>query len=118
MPLYGSGDQVRDFTHVSDVVGANLAALNGDLAPGTVCNIGGGTSVSIGKVIALVEDITGNAVQIDRCESAAGDVKTLRGDITKAHELLDWRPSVPFAEGVAEQIHWQAQRRPAQAKAR
>lgn len=117
LPLYGSGDQVRDFTHVSDVVAANLAALDSDAEPGTICNIGGGTSVAVREAIDLVEQITGQEVPLDRRGNAAGDVTELRGDISRARQVLGWQPEVPFRDGLSEQIAWHASRLSDKAKA-
>ncbi len=73
-PLYGDGTQVRDFTYVSDVVAANVAALTADVEPGSVFNVCGGSEVTMSEVIADVEQLVGKPVLLDRHPAAAGDV--------------------------------------------
>ena len=46
-PLYGDGSHIRDFTYVSDVVAADVAAAEMDLPPGIVMNIAGGASTTV-----------------------------------------------------------------------
>jgi UDP-glucuronate 4-epimerase len=106
--LFGDGQQVRDFTYVDDVVEANLRAAVGRVAPGTVLNVAGGASVSLLDVIALVEELSGRRVEVDRRGSPRGDVRRTGGSTARAHDLLGWSPSVSLGEGLAAQIAWQA----------
>lgn len=53
-PHYGDGSQVRDFTFVDDIVAGNVLAAAADVAPGTVCNLAGGSSTSMSAVVDLV----------------------------------------------------------------
>ncbi len=105
-PLYGDGSQVRDFTFVSDVVEANLAAAGADLAPGEVINISGGGSAPLRDVIALVEELLGAPVAIEQRDGQPGDVRETGGAIDKATELLGWKPQVGLREGLRRQIEW------------
>ena len=54
-PLFGTGDQLRDFTYVGDVVRANLLAGGADVQPGLVANVAGGGECSMHELIAMVE---------------------------------------------------------------
>jgi UDP-glucuronate 4-epimerase len=65
-PLYGDGNQVRDFTYVDDVVAANLLAGSSDPMSGQVINIAGGSAIALTDLIALVERLTGSSVQLNR----------------------------------------------------
>ncbi len=60
--VFGDGSQIRDFTFVGDVVRATVAAASADLAPGTVVNVAGGSSVSLAELIDIVGDVTGTQV--------------------------------------------------------
>lgn len=112
LPLYGSGDQTREFTHVSDIVAANLAALDAEVPPGTICNVGGGTSAKILEVIKGVEGMTDRTIALDRRGDAAGDVPATRADTRRAAEVLGWQPSMTFPDGLSEQIDWHMRRLP------
>jgi UDP-glucuronate 4-epimerase len=110
-PLFGTGEQVRDFTFVRDVVGANLAAATADVAPGTVCNVAGGGSISMLELFTLLGDIAGTELRLDRQPSSAGDVERTGGTIDRAERLLGWSPEVDVREGLAAQLDWHRARR-------
>jgi UDP-glucuronate 4-epimerase len=104
--LYGTGSQVRDFTYVSDVVAANLRAVETDVPPGAVFNIAGGGSTSMAALIDLVGELSGGQVNVERLPEQAGDVARTGGDTSAAEALLAWRPVVSIREGLKAQIAW------------
>ena len=85
----------RDFTHVSDVVNANLlAAASPNVGKGEVINIGAGRNVSIKYLADLFGgDIVYAAPRIEAHDSQA--------DNRKAKELLGWEPKVRLEDGIA-----------------
>ncbi len=96
LTIVPDGTQSRDFTHVSDVVRANLmAAESPNVGTGEVINIGGGRNRTVLEVAAL---IGGPTVFI----APQLEPKHTLADITKAKELLGWSPTVPFEDGIAE----------------
>ncbi|MBL8778049.1 MAG: NAD-dependent epimerase/dehydratase family protein [Acidimicrobiales bacterium] len=105
-PLYGDGEQLREFTFVGDVVQATIAAATAEVAPGSVINVAGGSETRLADLIALVGDSIGRPVVLDRRPPAAGDVARTGGATERARALLDWSPAVPLAEGVAAQVAW------------
>ena len=104
--LFGDGRQVRDFTFVSDVVDANIAAGFGDVPPGTIVNVAGGSHVSMTQLIELVEELAGVSVACERYSTEAGDVQKTGGTTERAHRLLGWEPRVSLREGLAAQLEW------------
>lgn len=96
MTVVPDGNQSRDFTHVRDVVRANiLAAQSPKVGKGEAVNIGGGKNKTITEVADL---IGGPRVFIEpRIET-----KHTLADIRKAKELLGWEPMVKFEDGIAE----------------
>lgn len=110
-PLYGTGEQVRDFTYVADVVAANMAASAADAPPGTVVNIAGGGAVTLAEVVDVVERLTGRAIDLDRQPVQAGDVTRTGGSIDAASTILGWRPQVSVVEGLQRQVRWHQARR-------
>ena len=96
MTIVPNGKQSRDFTHVRDVVAANLlAAESYKVGKGEVINIGGGHNYS---VLEIAEMIGGPYVFVEpRIEP-----KHTLADITKARTLLGWEPKVKFEEGITE----------------
>jgi nucleoside-diphosphate-sugar epimerase len=105
-PLYGSGEQVRDFTYVSDVVDATVAASEASLEPGSVINITGGTGASMLEVISIVEELTGNRLSLLDQASQAGDVGRTGGSTDRARSLLGWKPKVRLRDGLERQLRW------------
>jgi UDP-glucuronate 4-epimerase len=100
----GDGTQARDFTHVGDVARATIAALDRDLAPGTVLNVGSGRPVELLDVAERVGALLGRAVPLAPAPDAAGDPHRTAADHSAATALLGWRPEVSLDAGLADQI--------------
>ena len=111
-PRFGDGSQERDLTHVDDVVAANLAAADAEVAPGTVVNIAGGTQVTLARLIDLVGDVVGTPVPIEPRPGQPGDVARTSADTSRARQLLGWQPAIDLGDGIAEQVAWQQRRLP------
>ena len=105
-PLFGTGEQVRDFTYVGDIVIANVLAATADVPPGTVMNIAGGASTTLNEVIAVIEDLTGRTILLDRQPIATGDVHQMGGATDVAAELLGWKAQIDIHEGLSRQVEW------------
>jgi len=96
MTITGTGEQTRDFTHVRDVVRANmLAALSEKVGKGEVINIGAGNNASIKKIAELIGG------PIEYVEARLEPKDTL-ADNKKARELLGWEPQVSLDDGIFE----------------
>jgi nucleoside-diphosphate-sugar epimerase len=104
--IYGSGDQIRDFTYVDDVVEANLLAAERSCAAGAVLNVAGGTHTSVNEVLRVFEDLTGAALRVNRVNPVAGDVHRTGGDTAAIRSTLGWSPSVELSDGIARQLDW------------
>lgn len=105
-PLYGDGQQIRDFTYVGDVVEANVRAAATALPAGTVMNIAGGSSTRLVDLVDLVGEAVGRPVPVEWLPAQPGDVLRTGGSIDRATELLGWTPKVSLAEGVDKQVAW------------
>lgn len=93
--IFGDGTVTRDFTHVSDVVNANLlAAESPNVGKGEVINIGAGRNVSI-KYLA---DLFGGEIVYAAPRIEAHDSQA---DNRKAKELLGWEPKIKLEDGIA-----------------
>jgi nucleoside-diphosphate-sugar epimerase len=109
--LYGDGSHVRDFTYVADAVRANIAAASADAPPGTVCNIAGGSSVTVNEVLRLVQKHSGVPVPLVRRGEQPGDVRVTGGSTDVARQVLGWSPTVDLETGIAAQVAWQVDQR-------
>jgi nucleoside-diphosphate-sugar epimerase len=104
LPVYGDGEQVRDFTYVSDVARATIAAASVDLPAGTLLNVAGGSSTTVNSVLGLVSECVGREIVRHRMPEQPGDVRATGGTIDRARRLLHWEPEMPLAEGVKRQV--------------
>ncbi len=101
--VFGTGEQVRDFTFVDDVVDANVRAASQDVAPGSVFNVSGGTSISVNEVLEVLSEIAGRPLPVDRSEAVAGDVRRTGGSADRIRDALGWQPTVDIATGLRAQ---------------
>lgn len=107
--IYGDGLQTRDFTYVSNVVAANLAAMRhpGPLE-GAVVNIGAGRSISLLNLVAELNRLLGTDLEPEFLPPRPGDVRDSLADLTRAGELLGYKPVVNFAEGLRRTVEAEA----------
>jgi UDP-glucuronate 4-epimerase len=109
--LYGTGEQVRDFTYVDDVVEANLrvgAADTAQVPPGAVFNVAGGASATVNEVLELLGTISGKEVRVTRSAPVPGDVLRTGGSTRAIRRATGWVPQVGLREGLEEQYRWAA----------
>ena len=103
--LFGDGEQTRDFTYVDDTVEATLrAAQRGRL--GAVYNVGGGSTVTVSRLIEVIEAVTGSRLEVRREGVQHGDVGHTLADTRRASEDLDFVPSIQLEDGIARHWNW------------
>ena len=113
--VFEDGLQTRDFVHVSDIVQANLLAMNSDKANGQIFNVGTGQAVTICEVAELLIE----AMQSDpslrsrACLKAeivnrfrVGDIRHCFADVSKIRETLGFEPKVSLNYGIKELVEW------------
>lgn len=104
--IYGDGAQSRDFVFVSDVVAANLLAADSQKAGGQFFNVGTGKAVSVKALWSQIATLV-HCGRNPRFEAERrGDVRASVADITKACEMLGYKPSYDFAEGLKLTYEW------------
>jgi nucleoside-diphosphate-sugar epimerase len=100
-PLYGDGEQSRDFTYIDDVVTAvRRAALSTWTG---VANIGGGSRTTMNQVIELVSALA-RPVDVVRHPVQRGDVRHTAADTTVARDAFGYESLVPLEEGLARMV--------------
>ncbi|HEY4689892.1 MAG TPA: NAD-dependent epimerase/dehydratase family protein [Anaerolineae bacterium] len=105
--VFEDGLQSRDFVHVSDIVQANLLAMERDEAAFEVFNIGTGRPLSILDVaLALSRELKVDIAPQIVGGFRAGDIRHCVADISKARKMLEYEPRVKFEEGLAELVAW------------
>jgi nucleoside-diphosphate-sugar epimerase len=104
--IHGDGGQTRDFVYISDVIAANVLACTVEGAAGGVFNVARGEELDLNSLVALLGGILG--VEPDPIHDAprTGDIRRSRADISRAREVLGFRPEVGFEEGLRKTIDW------------
>lgn len=95
--VVGDGNQTRDFTYVTDVAKAFLAAAESE-ASSVAMNVGSGHHYSVNRLVELLE---GDVIHIPK---RPGEPDCTFADTTRITEVLGWRPEVSFEHGVAEMV--------------
>jgi UDP-glucose 4-epimerase len=85
-------------------VQANLLAATAPAAAGNTMNIGTGVSVTLNQVIAELQRQLGTTITPNYQPGRQGDVRESLADITAARALLNYEPSVSFADGLAQTV--------------
>ncbi len=105
--IFEDGLQSRDFVHVSDVVQANLLAMEKAAADYQVFNVGTGRATSILRINDLFQERLDLENRPDvRNQFREGDIRHCYADIAKARELLGFAPHVALEEGLDELVDW------------
>jgi nucleoside-diphosphate-sugar epimerase len=104
--VLGDGQQMRDFTYVSDAVAATVAAADLPLDGASAYNIGGAQPVVLTRVIDLLGELLGNPVKVDRAEQRLGDARHTAADVRRAAAALGYAPIVDLESGLAAQVEW------------
>jgi UDP-glucose 4-epimerase len=105
LEIIGTGQQCRDFVHVSDVVDALIKVGSMEPAVGEVYNLGFGRTVSILELSKMMLAILGfqdKTVVTTTNVSWHGDVTKIWFDISKAKKELNWNPKVSLEENIKE----------------
>jgi UDP-glucose 4-epimerase len=106
--VHGDGLQSRDFTYISDVVDANLAAAGApaERCAGRVYNIAGGSSCTLLDVLRILGDLLGVVPDPQFVEPRPGDVRHSRADASAAARDLGFRTRVGLADGLERTVDW------------
>lgn len=107
--IFGTGEQIRDFTYVDDVVEANYRAATHTTQPGAIYNVAGGGSISVNDVLQIVEEIHGAPLNVRYTDSVPGDVFQTGADIGSISRDLNWEPQVDIREGLKRHYAWAQQ---------
>ncbi len=105
--IFEDGGQTRDFVHVSDIVQANLLALESDKANYQAINIGTGRPISVKEIAQMLAKGLGKDIEPEIVgKYREGDIRHCISDITKAKKLLGYEPKVNLEEGLHSLIDW------------
>src|SRR5207248_3128 len=103
--IFGDGEQTREFTYVSDAVDGTVKAASADVV-GQIVNLGGGSRVTVNRVLATLEEISRLEARRKFLPAAPGDPRHTGASINVARERLGWEPRIALREGLAKQWQW------------
>lgn len=106
--IFGDGEQSRDFTYIDNVVHANLLAADAPAAKvvGQMMNIATGSQITLNETFRILRELTGYTGDPAYGPLRTGDVRDSLADIRLAGELLGYRPTVDFREGLRRTVEW------------
>ncbi|MES2514161.1 MAG: SDR family oxidoreductase [Bacteroidota bacterium] len=106
--IFGDGSTSRDFTFISNVVYANMLAFSveDNNAVNQVYNVAYGASTSLKELFTLIKTDLKSSLDPQYKEERKGDIKNSLADITKAKELLNYKPLVDLETGIKTTIDW------------
>jgi UDP-glucuronate 4-epimerase len=105
IPVFGDGSAARDYTFVSDTVDGILACTKKEFGF-EIFNLGESETISLSRMIELLEAALGKKALIDRQPLQAGDVPITFANISKAREKLGYSPKVKFENGIKLFAEW------------
>jgi NAD dependent epimerase/dehydratase len=104
----------RDFTFVGDTVHGFVRAALSDLEPGETVQLGTGTTVSIGELVEVCQEVVGTTAEVTtdeaRIRPEGSEVEVLLSDPSYARERLDWAPTVSLEQGLRRTAEWLSER--------
>jgi nucleoside-diphosphate-sugar epimerase len=104
--VFGDGEQTRDFTYIENVVQANLLACEAPAASGKTINVGTGERISLNGTLKHLREISAIDLEAKYEPAREGDIRDSQADITLSRELLNYEPTVNFADGLRRTFDW------------
>jgi UDP-glucuronate 4-epimerase len=106
IPVYGDGTSERDYTYIDDIIQGVIAALAYDATPFEIINLGEAQTITLTRLIALLEDALGQRATIEHHPPQPGDLPRTQADISKARRLLNYQPTTPIEVGIEKFAAW------------
>ena len=104
VPVYGDGQQSRDFTFVDNAVAANFLAMDAPIGDGDVFNVSSGQSVTVLELIEAIGRTVGRRPRTVHTAPRLGDVRHSFADIGAARARLGYEPLIGFEEGLRRTV--------------
>ena len=105
IPVFGDGTTARDYTYISDIVEGVMACTEREFGY-EIFNLGESQTVTLNRLIELLENALGTKAVIDRQPAQPGDVPLTFADVSKSRAKLGYRPHIKIEEGISLFIDW------------
>ncbi len=105
--IYGDGEQLRDFTFISDIVDGLILAAENDKALGEIFNLGLSNPVRVNDLVEKMYDLAEKPKKVKYVEKQQGDVDVTYSNTEKANRILNYNPTIKIDEGLRKTFEWQ-----------
>jgi len=106
--VYGDGEQIRDFTYISDIINGLILAGEKDESTGKSFNLGCSSPITVNQLVEKMYEISKKPKKIKYTEKQKGDVEATYSNIEKARKILNFQPKISIDEGLKRQFEWQS----------
>ncbi len=106
IPIYGTGEQVRDYTYVEDTAKAYVLAAENPDALGQAFLLPTGTGTTLNQLSKMILEITGSRAGVEYYPPRKGDIQRFVGSYRKASEILGWKPETSLTNGLEKEYEW------------
>jgi UDP-glucuronate 4-epimerase len=106
IPVYGDGTSERDYTYIDDIMSGIEGALSYEATPFEIINLGESQTITLHRLIELLEEALGERALIERYPPQPGDLPRTHADISKAQRLLGYQPTTPIEIGLQRFVSW------------
>jgi UDP-glucose 4-epimerase len=106
IPIYGTGEQIRDYVYVEDTILAYLLAIENEKAVNQTFLLPSGIGVSLNQLAGMIIEMTGSKSKLEYFPQRKGDIMRFVGTYKKAEQLLGWRPRTILENGLKREIEW------------
>jgi UDP-glucuronate 4-epimerase len=105
VPVFGDGTTARDYTYITDIIDGVVACAERQFGY-EILNLGESQTVTLSRLIELLEDAIGKKAIIDRQPLQPGDVPITYADVSKARAKLGYDPRVKIEQGIPRFVEW------------
>ncbi|MEA1913563.1 MAG: GDP-mannose 4,6-dehydratase [candidate division WOR-3 bacterium] len=102
--LYGFGKMIRDYVYVSDIVHANILAM--EKGEGGIYNIGSGKPTSVNELFSILKRISGRDIKPKYADPREGEIQEIYLNPEKASRELGWAPKITLDDGLNKTYKW------------
>jgi len=105
--IYEDGRQTRDFTHVRDIVRANVRALQSTAPADLALNVGTGRPTSLLELVSALNGALGTDIEPEiQNKFREGDIRHCYADVSATRTALSYEPSISLQDGLSDLVHW------------
>ncbi|MFX1277445.1 MAG: GDP-mannose 4,6-dehydratase [Promethearchaeota archaeon] len=105
--IYGDGEQLRDFTYVSDIINGLILSAESEKSAGEVFNLGVSNPISVNNLIDKMYNLVKAPKKVKYIEKQQGDVDITYSNTEKAKKILNYHPQIDIDEGLRRTFEWQ-----------